>query len=206
MAKVDGRKNRKKVKKPLKPSQRKKLAKAMEGNQNAIGNEGGRPHGYDPKKAKHIYKLLLMMVPVKDICRIQDISEATFFRWKDEIPEFRDLVYRGQYGVDEDIIVSLRNKAKGYSLKVVKPFKVRDDKTGADKIINHEYREHHPPDVRAIEMYLRNRTNTKTGWSNLPSEDTPPPPPIIHNNMIDLSQLDDATIRKIIAAVKSGKP
>lgn len=197
--------NHKKFKKPpLTIKQRKNLSKAMKGNKNAVGNQGGRPTDYDSKKAKRIYNMLLMMMPIKKICEIQEISEATFFRWRDEIPEFKELVYKGQYGVDEDIIVTLRNKAKGFNKKVEKPIKIKDERTGADKIVNHAYVEYHPPDTRAIELYLRNRLNTKKTWSNLPEEDAPPPVPIIQNNTIDLSQLDDSTIKKIIAAIKSG--
>lgn len=196
--------NHKKFKKPpLTKKQRANLAKTMIGNKNSVGNEGGRPHGYDPKKARHIYKLLLMMMPIKKICEIQEISETTFFRWKQEIPEFRELVYKGEYGIDEEVVAALGIKAKGFMKKIVKPFKVKDEKTGADKIINHEYREYNPPDTRAIELYLRNRTNTKTGWSSLPADDLPPPPPpVINVNQIDLSKLDDNTIKKLLSAIK----
>jgi hypothetical protein len=191
-------------KKPLTAKQRKNLSKAMKGNKNAVGADSGRPHGYDPKKGKHIYRMLLMMVPIKEICKIQEISEATFFRWKEEIPEFRELVYKGQYGVDEEIVASLKKKAAGFKKRIEKPIKVKNPQ-GFDEIVNHKYVEYHPPDTRAIELYLRNRENTKSKWSNLPPEDQPPPPqPTVNINQIDLSKLDDATIKKLLAAIKPG--
>jgi hypothetical protein len=196
--------NHKKFKKPpLTKKQRANLAKAMKGNQNAVGADSGRPTDYSPKVAKRIYRMLLLMMPIKEICAIQEIAESTFFRWQKEIPEFKELVYKGQYGIDEDIIVTLKKKATGYTRKAIKPFKMKDDKTGSDVIVNHEYTEYHPPDTRAIELCLRNRTNTKTGWSSLPDVDLPPPPaPTINVNQIDLSKLDDATIKKLLSAIK----
>jgi hypothetical protein len=194
-------------KKPLTAAQRNNLSKAMKGNKNAVGNEGGRPTDYDPKKAKHIYNMLLMMMPVSEICKIQDISEATFYRWQKEIPEFKDLVYKGQYGVDEEIIVSLKKKAAGFTKRVEKPIKIKDERTGADKIVNHKYLEYHPPDTRAQEIYIRNRINTKSLWSSTTAEDAPPTPiPTNVMNQIDWSKVDDATIRKLIAAIKPEDP
>jgi hypothetical protein len=196
--------NHKKFKKPpLTKKQRDNLSKAMKGNQNAVGADSGRPTDYNAQIAKKIYKMLLAMVPVVKICSILEISEDTFYRWKREIPEFSELCYKGTYGIDHDMVVSLGLRAKGFTKRVEKPIKVKDDKTGADNIVNHRYKEYHPPDVRALEIWLRNRSQIKPDWSSLPVADLPPPPaPTINVNQIDLSKLDDATIKKLLSAIK----
>jgi hypothetical protein len=201
--KVDGRKNRKKVKKPLKPAQRRRLKKAMEGNQNALGNAGGRPPiEYTAKIGKIVYEMHLSMRPVTDICRVIEISPDTYYKWLKEIPEFADKVFQGTEGIDNKITRALSAKAAGFKARVEKPIKVKDEKTGADKIVNHVYVEYHPPDTRAIELWLKNRSNLKNQWSNLPDEATPPPPTItVNNNAVDISKLSDAAIKEIFRAI-----
>lgn len=194
-----GRKKRPKINE----AQKKRLAKSMRGNKNAVGADSGRPSDYTPEIKKKIYRMLLRMVPVVDICRIVEISTETFYRWKRDIPEFYDIVYRGTYGIDDEIIQTLAMKAKGFKKKVVKPTKMKNE-LGQDTIVNHPYEEYYPPDTRALELWARNRINTKKDWSNMPSVDDPPPPPTIQLNNIDLSKLDDATINKLLKALNSG--
>lgn len=203
MAKVDKRikGRRKKINK----KQRANLAKSMIGNKNAVGNQGGKPPiEYTPAIGKKVQSMLMAMLPVVRIAEIIGVHRDTLYKWRNEIPEFADKWEYGLHGCDNEIIRSLKKKAAGFKKRVQKPFKIKDDATGADKIVNHVYTEYHPPDTRAIEMWLKNRPELKKNWSNLPEEDAPPPAPIIQNNTIDLSQLDDSTIKKIIAAIKSG--
>lgn len=202
MAKVDGRRNRKKVKKPLKPAQRKKLAKSMIGNQNSVGNEGGRPVVYTSKIAKDVRDMLIAMFPVKQIAQIVGVNVDTLYEWRKTIPEFSEMWEYGVNGIDKKIVRALSKRAAGFKKRVEKPIKMKDDKTGGDTIVNHKYIEYHPPDIRAVELWLKNRSNLKTQWSNLPDEAAPPPPPTVNVNQIDLSKLDDATISKILRAIK----
>jgi hypothetical protein len=190
-------------KKPLTLKQRKNLSKAMKGNKNAVGADSGRPSEYTSKIGKAVYAMLLSMRPVTEIMKILGIPRETYYRWEREIPEFREYIFQGTYGVDDKVVHSLKKKAAGFKVRVEKPIKVKDDETGADKIINHKYVEYYPPDTRAQELWLRNRSNLKKDWSNTPPEDAPPPPiPTNVMNQIDWSKVDDATIRKLIAAIK----
>lgn len=193
--------------KKITKAQKKKLSEAMKGNKNAVGAESGRPSEYTAKIGKSVYGLLLMMYPIEKICEALEIPTSTFYRWRDEIPEFREIIYQAKYGADQEVVISLKRKAVGFVKKAVKPIKIKDEKTGADKIINHVYKEYHPPDTRAIEIYLRNRDNTKAKWSNLPAEDTPPQSPTltINNNTIDITKLSDSAIKEILRAIESGK-
>lgn len=198
--------NHKKFKKPPPTAEQKKnLSKAMRGNQNAVGNKGGRPKiEYTRTIGKKVRDMLMAQFTVDKIAEILEISRDTLFRWKNENTEFRDFWEYGLHGIDSHIVRSLAKRAVGFKKRVEKPVKVKDDKTGADRVINHVYSEYYPPDVRAVEIWLRNRSQVKKDWSNLPVEDVPPPlQPVINVNQIDLSKLDDATIRKIIAAAKS---
>jgi hypothetical protein len=204
MAKVDLRRNRKKVKKPLTKAQRKKLADKMKGNKNSVGNAGGRPTVYTTQIGKKVRDMLMAMFSVDKIAGILEVSKDTLYEWKKTIPEFSDFWEYGVNGVDHAIVRSLSKRAAGFKKRVEKPIKTKDEQ-GFEKIVNHKYVEYHPPDTRAIEMWLRNRSNLKKDWSNLPPEDQPPPPqPTVNINQIDLSKLDDATIKKLLAAIKPG--
>jgi hypothetical protein len=202
MAKVDRRikGRRKKINK----KQRANLAKSMKGNKNAVGADSGRPATYTTAIGKKVRDMLMAMLPVVRIAEILGVHKDTLYTWRKEIPEFYDFWEFGLHGADNQVVRSLQKRAAGFKKRVEKPIKIKDDATGADKIVNHVYTEYHPPDTRAIEMWLKNRPELKKNWSNLPEEDAPPPAPIIQNNTIDLSQLDDSTIKKIIAAIKSG--
>lgn len=209
MANVDGRKNRKKVKKPLTKAQRKKLSEAMKGNKNSVGNGGGRPPiEYTSKIGRAVRDMLMAQFTVEKIAEYVGISMDTLYKWRKEIPEFSELWEYGTYGIDRRIVRSLGMRAAGFKKRVEKTYKIKDEKTGADKLVNHVYSEYYPPDVRAAELYLRNRSNLKTNWSSLPIDDTPLPVamPTINVNQIDLSKLDDATIKKLLSAIKPPDP
>lgn len=194
-----GRKKRPKITE----AQRRKLSKAMKGNKNGVGANSGRPTDYNDKIKKRVYRLHLMMVPVEKICEIVGISKDTYYTWKKNIPEFADAIERGIYGFDEEVIVTLKKKATGYTRPVVKVMKIKN-KLGEDEIVNHIHNEYFPPDQRAIETVLRNRGMTKQNWSNIPDPDAPPPPPDIQINNIDISQLDDETLNKLLKALNPG--
>jgi hypothetical protein len=197
--------NHKKFKKPpLTKKQRENLSKAMKGKRNAVGNEGGRPPIlYTDKIGRAVRDMLMAQFTVDKIAEIVGVSIQTLYTWKKEIPKFLELWEYGTHGIDTRVVRSLSLRATGYKKRVVKTYKIKDEKTGADKVVDHVYSEYFPPDVRAIELYLRNRSSLKTNWSSLPVADLPPPPaPTINVNQIDLSKLDDATIKKLLSAIK----
>lgn len=202
--------NHKKFKKPpLTAKQRKNLSKAMKGNKNALGNQGGRPPiEYTAKIGRAVRDMLMAQFPIEKIAEYVGISIDTLYRWRKEIPEFSELWEYGTYGIDKRIVRSLGMRAAGFKKRVEKTYKLKDEKTGADKLVNHVYSEYYPPDVRAAELYLRNRSNLKANWSSLPIDDTPLPVamPTINVNQIDLSKLDDATIKKLLSAIKPPDP
>lgn len=202
MAKKDGR--TKGRRKSITAKQRKKLSEAMVGNKN--GANGGRPIEYTRKLGKAVYGFLLAQYPIDKICEVLEISKDTFYRWKKEIVEFSDFIYQGTHGVDEAVIRSLSRKATGYTRIGVKVVKIKDDITGADRIVNHPVKEYYPPDTRAAELWMRNRSNIKERWSSIPDVDVTPPTPTIDFNNVDLSKLSDATIKEILAASKPPEP
>lgn len=200
MAKVDRRiKGRRK---PINKKQRKKLSEALKGNKNAVGAASGRPAiEYTEKIGKKVRDMLMAMFPITKIAEIIGVHRDTLYKWKGEIVEFSDMWEYGVNGVDHEIVRSLQKRAAGFKKRVEKPIKIKNMQ-GNDEIINHVYTEYHPPDTRAIEIWLKNRSNVKKQWSNLPDEDAPPPTITVNNNQIDISKLDDETIRKLIGAAK----
>lgn len=199
---ADGRKKLK-PKPAMTKAQLKKLSEKMKGNKNAVGNEGGRPTLCTPQLIKLVHGLTLALYPVEKICEAVDISVPTFYKWKKEIPEFSKALHDATTGLDNKLLRSLKRKALGYKINAVKVMKVKDDATGADKIVNHVYQEYYPPDTRSQEILLRNRPSLKERWSSIPDVDPGPiVPTTIDLNNVDLSKLSDSAIKEIIAASK----
>jgi hypothetical protein len=200
---ADGRR-KPKPKPPLKKSQRKKLSEKMRGNKNAVGADSGRPSEYNPKIVKLICGLTMALYPVEKICEAVGISVATFYHWKKTIPEFLEALNSATIGLDNKLLRSIKRKALGYKINAVKVIK-KKGLNGEDEIVNHVYKEYYPPDTRAQEILLRNRPSLKANWSSIPDVDVSTPVPTIDLNNINLSKLDDDTIKKLIAAIDPPK-
>lgn len=128
---------------------------APEGNQNALGNEGGRPTKYDPKFAKQVFKLCLLGAKDTEIAKFFEVDLATINNWKKVHIEFLESITRGKRVADTEVANSLYQRAKGFTKKAVKIMQSEGVPVYA------EYKEYYPPDVKAIEYWLNNRQKRK---------------------------------------------
>ena len=74
----------------------KKLSKAMMGNQNAIGNEGGRPSKYDPKYCEMIVEHMADGASMTSFAAEIDVARTTLNEWGYNHPEFSEAIKRAK--------------------------------------------------------------------------------------------------------------
>ena len=82
-----------------------------------------------------------------------EVNPSTFYKWKNEHPEFSKAVTIGKEHADARVERSLYQRAIGYRHKAVKIFMP----AGATEPIYAEYIEEYPPDTVAASFWLRNR-------------------------------------------------
>jgi len=134
---------------------RQKIAQSMEGNQNAVGNEGGRPTKYRVQYAHQVYKLCLLGMTDRDLADFFEVSIRVINHWKLRYPDFCEAMRRGKMMADAEVAHALHQVACGYSHPESK-FVVVRDKAGA-RIEEVKTTKHYPPDVKACIFWLTNR-------------------------------------------------
>nr|WP_142412346.1 helix-turn-helix domain-containing protein [Clostridium sp. Marseille-P7770] len=105
----------------------------------------------------------------EEIAKKIGISRSTLAEWKKKYPDISDTLKKGKEIVDTEVENSLLKRAKGYTAKVKKTFKLKKieyDKTGK-KVKEEEVLEvgedevHIPADVTAMIFWLKNRLPEK---------------------------------------------
>lgn len=134
----------------------------MLGNKNAVGNSGGgnKPEIYEPKVADRCRKLALLGLTDLEIAGVVRVSEQCFHQWKAKHPELRQALDDGRDDADATVVDSLHQRAKGMTIRQTKVF-VNPSTGAVDKV---DYKVTLPPDVRAQEIWLRNRRRSR--WGN----------------------------------------
>ncbi|WP_198174802.1 terminase [Spirosoma arboris] len=142
---------------------------APEGNDNAIGNDGGRPTKYEKGYAKQAFHYCLLGATDKDLATFFEVSESTIDNWKRENVEFLGSVKRGKIIADANVAKALYKRATGYKYREVTFEKIADKLTlesMADQVITQDaYKKkivtkHLPPDPGAAMNWLKNRAPT----------------------------------------------
>ncbi|EGR3455230.1 hypothetical protein ACEQ2R_003349 [Vibrio parahaemolyticus] len=115
-----------------------------------IGNQNNNK--YRQTYAKQAYKLCLVGARDQDLADFFEVHRDTIFHWVNLYPEFAEARKRGKLAADAEVAYSLFNRAMGVTVTKQKVLS-----TG--QIV--EYQEELPPDVRAMEYWLkcRNRSN-----------------------------------------------
>lgn len=112
------------------------------------------------------------------------ITLATLKYWFAKSWSFNCAVQKGKLEADANVSAALYQRAIGYEHKAEKIFC-----NGDGKITRADYMEHHPPDVRAQELWLKNRRPEQ--WRT-PAESAPPSQPVTNNVNVSVS-IEDAT-------------
>ena len=100
----------------------------------------------------------------EQIAHNMGIAYSTFRKWVEKYPEFADALKSGKEPVDIQVENALLKSALGYTIKLMKPIKVKTRKELKDKgTIEEEHIEyaeeeiHIPPQVTAQIFWLKNR-------------------------------------------------
>lgn len=125
---------------------------APEGNQYALGNEGGRPTKFKPEFCEQVKKLCLLGATNKQIADFFEVTEETIQEWLRSNKEFSSSVKEGKVIADANVANSLYNRATGFVKEnCEKVFQFQ----GA--VIRAETKEYFPPDAGAAMNWLKNR-------------------------------------------------
>ena len=124
----------------------------------------GRQSGYDetwmPEQA---FRLALLGLIDREIAAAFGVHEATLYRWMEDHPLLREAVLRGGERADANVAHALYNRAVGVTVVSEKAFKGKDG-----EIVVAQTKTQLPADVKAGEVWLRNRQRTRWRREELP--------------------------------------
>jgi len=135
------------------------------GNQNALGNEGGRPTLYKEEYAELAYNYTLLGATDAILAKFFNVSEQTINNWKNEHIEFFEALKKGKEYADMNIAGRLFERAKGVVIKTQQAFKFKTTEYNEQgkKVRDYEdvqivdLEQEQPPDTTAIIFWLKNR-------------------------------------------------
>ena len=126
----------------------------------------GRPSDYSIELCEQAHTLAQQGATDREIAQHLGVNQATYYRWRNSHPEFREAIRLGKEGADQRVESALYHRAVGYTFDSL-------------KILQHDgkpvlvpYAEHVPPDVSAAKMWLTNRKPTE--WREKSADDPPP--------------------------------
>lgn len=113
------------------------------------------PHGninnnkYNKNYTQQAYKLCLMGARDQDLAEFFEVHRDTIFHWVSLYPEFAEARKRGKLAADAEVAYSLFKRAIGVTVAKQKVL-------SSGEVV--EYQEELPPDVRAMEFWLKCRS------------------------------------------------
>lgn len=104
--------------------------------------------GIDLSKVEKLAKLGLTN---NDLAEFFDIGIATWYRWQNTHPEFKEMLDKWKAEADERVVRSLYERATGYSCPEDKIFNNNGEPMVVPTV------KHYPPDTVAAIFWLKNR-------------------------------------------------
>ncbi len=104
---------------------------------------------YRPEYAVQVYKLCLMGARDQDLANFFEVHRDTIFHWTKLYPAFAEARKRGKLAADAEVAYSLFKRAIGTTVTKQKVL-------SSGQVV--EYQEELPPDVRAMEFWLKCRS------------------------------------------------
>ena len=116
---------------------------------------GGRPPKYKPEYAKIAKAMVARGSTIAELADVFDVANSTIHLWQVTYDEFKEAFIEINSEYDNRIERSLAERALGYTFDAVKVFNYK----GEPVIV--PYREHVPPDIAAIKLWLAKRRPEK---------------------------------------------
>jgi len=116
---------------------------------------GGRPPKYRPEFARIAKAMVDRGATISELADLFDVSNSTIHLWQQTYGEFHEAFLELGSSYDARIERSLADRAAGYTFDAVKIF----NNKGEPVVV--PYREHIPPDIGAIKMWLGARRPEK---------------------------------------------
>lgn len=113
----------------------------------------GRPTLYKPEYAEQARKLCRLGVTDSQVADFFEIGTTTFYRWRQDHPDFADAVTEGKQICDNQVEQALHRRAVGFEYEAVRVFMP----AGAKAAVLVPYPVQVIPDVRAAQHWLRFR-------------------------------------------------
>jgi hypothetical protein len=104
-------------------------------------------------------RLAMIGATDEEIWTFLDISESTFYRWRNQHPEFTAAMQLGAEHANARVKRRLYDRAIGYDVTEQHAIKVRKGvgKEMVEEVVVIDVKKHVPADPRAIEFFLTNR-------------------------------------------------
>lgn len=112
---------------------------------------GGRPTAYQAGYAQQAAKLCVLGATDAEMADFFGVAQSTFYRWKNEFPEFSETLKVAKEAADTRVEKSLYHRAVGYTFESEKIFQFQGE------VIRAPVKEHVPPDTTACIFWLKNR-------------------------------------------------
>lgn len=143
----------------------------------------GRPSSFKPEFVEQAKKLCALGATDVEMADFFDVAVSTFYKWKNEFPQFSEALKAGKEFADERVERSLYHKAIGYTFDSEKVFQYQGE------IVRAPVREHVPPDTTAAIFWLKNRRPDE--WRDVHKHE--------HGKPGDFTAMDDDGLRGLLA-------
>lgn len=120
----------------------------------------GPKGAYSPAIAKKAFLLALYGLLEREMAEVLGVRLKTWEDWKSKYPELREQIDRGKFNADCEVVRALYKKAIGFEINSVHVYIDRDGNAR-----EHPVKKYFPPDIKAIQMWLSNRT--KGRWTTI---------------------------------------
>ncbi len=137
------------------------------------GNKPGPKTTYREEIGEKAYMMALYGMTEQEMCGVLGVGENTWRKWKRDHTHLKENLDKGKLPADLKVCTALFKRAIGYEYRDLHWASKRKETYGANGQLLHTetkpvaipYNKHMPPDMKAIQMWLSNRS--KGRWTTM---------------------------------------
>lgn len=150
----------------------------------------GPKTGYRSDLDEKVYKLALYGLTDREITEVLDIRMGTWDQWKRKNPSLQAALDKGRLIADIEVAQSLYRRAVGFEINTEQIVSTREG------IIRVPTRTYYPPDMKAVQMWLSNRS--KGRWKTMTHHKVEHSGEILHRQQqIDLTDFSTDELKTL---------